>query len=293
MTFNTWVSGDNVENGMFKIAHHIKLINPDIVALQEISSRDHLNHLISLLNDEWTGVASTYAYTDTAILTKHEIVNESFHQISHGLGVGIRINSTSRTIHIWNLHLDYQSYGPHAAFNKMVTRPTQIMAGEMHDGKGRFQNMRELLVDDHFQAAVENSLNEPLIVCGDFNSPSHLDWTNETSFLHGDWHFQWPATKMLQDEAKMKDSYREVHPEVLKNLGITWSTVEKMTSSGWSWTIPEPQDRIDYIFYRSPLLSPVQSFTYQGHATVYPKPFHWKNDYPSDHFAVITIFILK
>lgn len=45
---------------------------------------------------------------------------------------------------------------------------------------GRFQNMRELLVDDHFQAAVENSSIEPLIVCGDFNSPSHLDWTNET-----------------------------------------------------------------------------------------------------------------
>lgn len=40
--------------------------------------------------------------------------------------------------------------------------------------------MRELLVDDHFQAAVESSSTEPLIVCGDFNSPSHLDWTNET-----------------------------------------------------------------------------------------------------------------
>lgn len=40
--------------------------------------------------------------------------------------------------------------------------------------------MRELLVDEHFQAAVQNSANEPLIVCGDFNSPSHLDWTNQT-----------------------------------------------------------------------------------------------------------------
>lgn len=75
-------------------------------------------------------------------------------------------------------------------------------------------------------------------------------------------------------------------------VGITWSTVEKMTSSGWSYTIPEPQDRIDFIFYRSPLLYPVQSYTYQGHKVVRPKPFHFKNDYPSDHFAVITKFLL-
>lgn len=34
MTFNTWISGDNVENGMTKIVKHIKWINPDIVALQ-------------------------------------------------------------------------------------------------------------------------------------------------------------------------------------------------------------------------------------------------------------------
>ncbi|VBB29230.1 unnamed protein product [Acanthocheilonema viteae] len=286
MTFNTWISGDNVENGMLKIAKHIKLINPDIVALQEVHDTDHLNHLVKEMGIGWTAATTTYSYPDTAILTKHKLINQSLHQISHGMGVKVRIESANRTIHVWNLHLDYQSYGPYAAFNKMVTKITQIMAGEMADGKGRFQNMRELLVDDHFQAAVGNSSTEPLIVCGDFNSPSHLDWTNETSFLHGNWKFQWPTTQILENEAEMKDSYRELHPHVLEN------PVEKMSSGGWSWTIPEPQDRIDYIFYRSPLLSPIQSYTYQGHETVYPKPFHWKNDYPSDHFAVITTFHL-
>ncbi|VDP16145.1 unnamed protein product [Onchocerca flexuosa] len=292
MTFNTWVSGNNVENGIIKIADHIKRIDPDVAALQEVRDRECLSHLLAAMGEKWTAAASTFSYPDTAILTKHKIMNQSFHQISHGMGIRIRIENVNRTIHIWNLHLDYQSYGPYAAFNKMVTKITQIMAGEMADGKGRFQNMRELLVDDYFQAAVQNSHIEPLIVCGDFNSPSHLDWINETSFLHGNWKFQWPATKILQNEAEMKDSYREVHPQVLQNPGITWSTVEKMSSSGWSWTIPEPQDRIDYIFYRSSLLSPIESYTYQGHATVYPKPFHWKNDYPSDHFAVITTFFL-
>lgn len=33
---------------------------------------------------------------------------------------------------------------------------------------------------EKFQKAVKNVENEPLIVVGDFNSPSHLDWIEET-----------------------------------------------------------------------------------------------------------------
>ncbi len=34
MTFNIWMSGAEVDDGMKKIAAHIKHVNPDIVALQ-------------------------------------------------------------------------------------------------------------------------------------------------------------------------------------------------------------------------------------------------------------------
>ena len=34
MTFNIWQSGANVENGQQKIAKHILMVNPDVVALQ-------------------------------------------------------------------------------------------------------------------------------------------------------------------------------------------------------------------------------------------------------------------
>jgi len=34
MTFNLWVSGANVKDGLGKIAKHINKVNPDIVALQ-------------------------------------------------------------------------------------------------------------------------------------------------------------------------------------------------------------------------------------------------------------------
>jgi hypothetical protein len=54
-------------------------------------------------------------------------------------------------VHFWSAHLDYLSYGPYAAFNKMVTDASQIMAGEMnlqgnHAGKiSEFQNRCNLV----------------------------------------------------------------------------------------------------------------------------------------------------
>lgn len=34
MTFNLWYSGEQVSDGIKKIAHHINLLNPDFVCLQ-------------------------------------------------------------------------------------------------------------------------------------------------------------------------------------------------------------------------------------------------------------------
>lgn len=40
--------------------------------------------------------------------------------------------------------------------------------------------MRELIVNDNFQDALKYYKEIPIIVCGDFNAPSHLDWTSST-----------------------------------------------------------------------------------------------------------------
>uniref|UniRef100_A0A914D8Y7 Endonuclease/exonuclease/phosphatase domain-containing protein n=1 Tax=Acrobeloides nanus TaxID=290746 RepID=A0A914D8Y7_9BILA len=92
------------------------------------------------------------------------------------------------------------------------------------------------------------------------------------------------------ENAKMTDSFREIHPDIITEPGYTWSTVQKFSSEGWNWTIPEPQDRIDFIFYRSSKLKPTNSFIYAGLEPLTPIPNHKNNDYPSDHYAVVTDF---
>ena len=74
-------------------------------------------------------------------------------------------------------------------------------------------------------------------------------------------------------------------------IGYTWSTVQKSSGPEWEWSIPEPQDRLDFIFYKgSKWLKPIKSYTYAGTEPLTPIPNQWENDYPSDHYAVLTDF---
>lgn len=99
--------------------------------------------------------------------------------------------------------------------------------------KGRAQNIEQLIANDGFGQFMKLSETEPFIIAGDFNSPSHLDWTEETKFLptydykngiifprdiHGGWTFEWPSTKLLMDTGFL-DSYRQIHPSVIDKPG--------------------------------------------------------------------------
>ncbi|VDK80431.1 unnamed protein product [Anisakis simplex] len=41
--------------------------------------------------------------------------------------------------------------------------------------------MREFVMNSDFREALRHADAEPVVVCGDFNAPSHLDWINETA----------------------------------------------------------------------------------------------------------------
>jgi endonuclease/exonuclease/phosphatase (EEP) superfamily protein YafD len=42
--------------------------------------------------------------------------------------------------------------------------------------------MEQLLANDEFKKHLKLADKQPLIVAGDFNAPSHLDWSEETKF---------------------------------------------------------------------------------------------------------------
>lgn len=117
----------------------------------------------------------------------------------------------------------------------------------------------------------------PCVLVGDFNSPSHLDRPD----------VEWPVTKAAE-EAGLRDSYREAHPDPIAHPGHTWSPVHPLHEDGSRR--PEPQDRIDFVLHRG--LRVLDSETcVSGHPRPWPDVEH--NEWPSDHAAVITTFSLR
>ncbi len=112
----------------------------------------------------------------------------------------------------------------------------------------------------------------PVVLVGDFNAPSHR--TRRT--------VQWPVTRAAE-EAGLSDSYREAHPDPVREPGHTWSPVHVEHEDGSGR--PEPQDRIDFVLHRG--LTVLDS---RALVTGTPRP--WPevagNDWPSDHAAVVT-----
>lgn len=105
-----------------------------------------------------------------------------------------------------------------------------------------------------FLAAAKKDIDEGTLVIlgGDFNEPSHLDWIRETKDLYDHHGLIIPWTvPLLLDNAGFVDTYRQLYPDVLAYPGFTFPAdnplvpVEQLT-----WTPKaDERERIDYVFY--------------------------------------------
>lgn len=138
---------------------------------------------------------------------------------------------------------------------------------------------------------VDYSDKVPVIMGGDFNSHSHLDWTENTKHLynHGGQIVPWPVSTTILEHG-FKDSYREIHPNPENNLGITWIAGHRIDEQGVDHLEFFRQDRIDYIYYQGSKLKVKNSYSL---ISVEGKPFKFKGEeyiFPSDHGFVLTEF---
>lgn len=128
----------------------------------------------------------------------------------------------------------------------------------------------------------------PVIMGGDFNVHSHLDWTEATRDLynHGGAVVNWPVSTAMQ-EAGFKDSFREMNPDPATHLGVTWLT------DADSLETERRMDRIDFIYYQGKTIQVIESECYDNSLG---KIFSFKGEdffYPSDHGFVLSKFELK
>lgn len=139
------------------------------------------------------------------------------------------------------------------------------------DAKTRGREMDAILRE--LVAHLDASPAVPVLVGGDFNSGSHLDWTEGATALkhHHGRVVPWPVSRSMERE-RFVDTFRTMHPDPTVELGHTWSP-----------EFPEShQDRIDYVYASAGDWRVVDSRVLDEH------PRGW----PSDHAAVLSTLAL-
>lgn len=186
-------------------------------------------------------------------------------------GVKILVPDTDG-VWFFNDHLrpaPYQPYQlagiPYGKNNPFITTEEEAISEAL---RARGDEIDVLLKD--MEAALASGL--PVILTGDFNEPSHLDWTAKAAEAKCcKIQVKWPASTRIT-KAGLADMYRKVFPNEIKRPGHTWTPTPAKR---------DVLDRIDIIYAKG--LEP-ESVAVIGESK--DKADIVVNPFPSDHRAV-------
>ncbi len=258
MTFNIFIGGGAVD--FAKVIEAIKLSGADIVGLQEAEGT--APKIAAMLG--WA-----YADERLQIISKYPLI-----QPGDGAGLYTYVQlSPGQVFAMSNIHLPSDPYGPYQ-INEGVDLKTVLKSEED----------TRMPVVNKFLPTWKRLLNEkmPLVITGDFNSPSHLDWIESTVGQRPAMKFPvaWPASKSIADLG-MLDTFRVIHKDPKMVPGITWTL-------GYPYpriAADETVDRIDFIWV--PTGTKVSGSGIVG-PTGGPDVEYGVLPFPSDHLGVVS-----
>lgn len=284
MSFNTWGAGTNDSQPLEHTVAAIRAADPDLVGLQEIRAEasgcaadecppDQSSvapelaealgyHLLEQLADNEVLWAN-------AILSRYPIVGPT------PGGLGARIDVDGREVLLFNIHATDFPYQPFQLLDiPYGDAPFLDTAAEAVTAAREARRGALALLFADIEAAGAAEL---IAVTGDFNEPSHRDWTADAvSAGLQPLVVDWPFTRALE-AAGFTDAFRAAHPDEVARPGFTWSPLIGEDDSG------DHRDRIDYVFVQAPTLR-IESVKVVG------EPGPWTDvavaPWPSDHRAV-------
>ncbi|RYD31744.1 MAG: endonuclease/exonuclease/phosphatase family protein, partial [Verrucomicrobiaceae bacterium] len=230
MSYNVWKGWSEVDDGFRKGIHSIKASGADVVGLQEASPE-----LAARIADDLGWFRAEKGGGSPQIVSRFPILESM--AMERLVGARIRLSEApGREIIVFNCHLDYRFYGPYTAMKPGATADS-VLHEELRSE--RAAQMKAML--GFMKSRLDAADTRPVFLSGDFNAPSHLDWTAGASSLHGNvGPVAWPPSVQVI-AAGMADSFRTVHPDPAADPGFTWSAIHKQG---------EKQDRIDFIYHR-------------------------------------------
>ncbi|WP_304252793.1 endonuclease/exonuclease/phosphatase family protein [Parabacteroides gordonii] len=314
LQFNIWQEGTVVENGFNAVADEIVRSDADFVTLSEVRNYHNTrfcDRIVEALKERGQTYYSFYT-EDSGLLSRYPITDSStVYPLNDDRGSIYRLvaKKGNQEFAVYTAHLDYRNCAYYDArgydgnnWEKIepVSDLDSILvlnrASVRDDAIARFVSTAE----------KDKAAGRIVILGGDFNEPSHLDWTEATKDMRDHYGLVVPwDVSVILEKAGYKDAYREKYPDPVTHPGFTCPAdcpdidLKKLV---WS---PEAddRDRIDFIMY-----SPFEGLTLTDMTIVGPKGDILRGEratektadpiiaplgtWPTDHKAVLATFQL-
>lgn len=258
--------GMNGYRGLDDVAAVIRATNPDAASLQECDAATAASLAAKL---GWSAVTDDARML--AILSPHPMTligktegAEEWGALGATIALGGPSEHGKRQAHVFDLHLDWQEYGPYF-LHQGQSKEFVVVAEATY----RLPTLEKILAWMKSKIAS----GDPTFLTGDFNAPSHEDYDA----------LPWPTSTACV-AAGLADSYRAVHPREkaapfgANDPGVTWSPLPGAETIAF--------DRIDFIHYaKKNHTRAVSSMEVDARSGIDP--------WPSDHRAVYSLFEIR
>ena len=285
LVWNVLHGSNDVDNGPEKALGIIRDSGADLVLLQESydidGDRPKLGKWLSEQLD-WNYHQSESPHL--CVLTPLKMEATFFHHQWHGLGA-LLTDEQGRSCLAWSIWLDYRSYITWDLRDNPDITDEQLLAAE-DERSARLPQATALL--EHLKSEGHLESDVPVLVGGDWNTPSHLDWTVDTSRVYKRRRVLPLPVSLAMYDAGFTDTFRDVLPDAVQQPGITWSPMFRTSGEK-----AQGFERIDRIYLKNPDTPRGDWTLHPVAATVLPIP--WEDDsieirqrqFPSDHGAVV------
>lgn len=315
LQFNIWQEGTVVPGGFEAVADEIVRSDADFVTLSEVRNYHgtrFCDRIVQALQQRGATYYSFYS-EDSGLLSRYPITDSlTIYPLKDDRGslykAVTRIGQTE--VALYTAHLDYRNcaYYDVRGYNgntwekeEPVTDPDSVI----------YLNRRSVRDDAirQFLAAAEQDRQAGRIVLlgGDFNEPSHRDWTEATASMrdHHGLIIPWDVSSLLE-QAGYIDAYRACYPDPVTHPGFTCpADCPDIDIQRLIWS-PEAddRDRIDFIFY-----APHEGLTLQSANLIGPRGDILRGKrvteqsadsitpplgvWPTDHKAVLATFAYR
>lgn len=261
LQFNIWQEGTVVSGGFDTVADEIAKADADFVTLSEVRNYKDTrfcDRIVEKLREKGKTYYSFYS-NDSGILSKYPIKESStVYPLKNDQGSIYKavVDVNGREFAVYTAHLDYRhcaSYLPRGYSGTDWHRLPEAVKDVDAVLKDNRDSQRSIAIAKFLEeAAKDKAMGRIVLLGGDFNEPSHLDWTESTArlFDHNGLVIPWDVTVALE-KAGFMDVYREKYPNPVTHPGFTFPTdcpgvpLQKLA---WSPSADD-RERIDYVFY--------------------------------------------